>query len=236
MIKRVLAVVFIVQFMSCAELNQVINQLPNGGLTNDQIAGGLREALDNGIKNQVNTLALKDGFYKNELVKIVLPEELQKVDKALRSIGLSSLADEGLKVLNRAAEDAVGEAIPVFANAIKNMSFNDAKNILLGDNNAATLYLQGQTSTDLYQKFHPIINNSFQKVGADEIWKNLINRYNKIPFTKSVNPDLTSYVTDEALKGVYKMVAVEEKDIRTKIGKRTSDLLRKVFALQDAKK
>ncbi len=236
MIKKIFAVLFIVQFMSCAELNQVINQLPNGGLTNDQIAGGLREALDNGIKNQVNTLALKDGFYKNELVKIVLPQELQKVDKALRSIGLSSLADEGLKVLNRAAEDAVGEAIPVFANAIKNMSFNDAKNILLGDNNAATLYLQGQTSTDLYQKFHPIINNSFQKVGADEIWENLINRYNKIPFTKSVNPDLTSYVTDEALKGVYKMVAVEEKDIRTKIGKRTSDLLRKVFALQDTKK
>jgi len=233
MIKKILTIVFIMQFTSCAELQQVVGQLPNGGLTNEQIAGGLKEALDNGISNQVKNLAIKDGFYKNELVKILLPEELQKVDKALRTIGLSSLADQGLKVLNRAAEDAVGEAIPIFADAVKNITFNDAKNILLGDDNAATAYLQGQTSNALYQKFHPIINNSFQKVGADIIWQDLITRYNNIPFTTDVNPDLTGYVTDEALKGVYTMVSVEEKEIRTKISKRTSDLLRRVFALQD---
>lgn len=233
MIKKVLAIVFVMHFVACAELQQVVGQLPNGSLTNAQIAGGLKEALDNGITNQVKALTVKDGFYKNNMVKILLPEELQKVDKTLRTIGLSGLADEGLKVLNRAAEDAVGEAIPIFADAVKKMTFADAKNILMGNENAATTYLQGQTSTALYQKFHPIINNSFQKVGADAIWKDLINRYNKIPFTKKVSPDLTSYVTDEALKGVYKMVAVEEKEIRTKINKRTSSLLKKVFALQD---
>ena len=233
MIKRFLVVVFIMQFIACAELQQVVNQLPGNELSNEQIGLGLKEALNNGISNQVNTLAIKDGFFKNELVKILLPEELQKVDKALRTIGLSSVADEGLKVLNRAAEDAVGEAIPIFVDAIKGMTFNDVKGILFGDKNAATTYLQDKTADALYQKFNPIINNSFKKVGADVIWEDLITRYNNIPLTKDVNPDLTNYVTGEALKGVYKMVEVEEGEIRTKFSSRTSDLLKKVFALQD---
>ena len=233
MLKKILLIAVIFQFSACSELQQVINQLPNGGITNDQIAGGLKEALNNGITNQVSKLAVDDGFYKNELTRILLPEELQKVDKTLRSIGLSKLADEGLKVLNRAAEDAVGEAIPIFVDAIKGMSFNDAKNILLGDKNAATQYLQTATSEALYQKFNPIIANSFQKVGADKIWNDLITKYNSIPLTNNVNPDLTDYVTGEALKGVFTMVEVEEKEIREKVSSRTSDLLKKVFALQD---
>jgi hypothetical protein len=233
MIKRIMFLMLILQFTACAELQQVINQLPNGGLTNDQIAGGLREALNNGITNQVSSLALKDGFYKNELVKILLPEELRKVDNALRKMGLSSLADEGLKVLNRAAEDAVGEAIPIFVDAIKGITFTDAKNILLGDKNAATVYLKNATTNALYQKFSPIISNSFQKVGADKIWTNLITKYNNLPLTNDVNPDLTNYVTGEALNGVFTMVEVEEKEIRAKVSKRTSDLLKRVFALQD---
>ena len=233
MIKRIVLIVLILQLSACAELQQVVNQLPNGGITNDQIAGGLKEALNNGITNQVSTLAIEDGFFKNELVKILLPEELQKVDNTLRKIGLSNLADEGLKVLNRAAEDAVGEAIPVFVDAIKRMTFTDAKNILLGDKNAATMYLQNATSESLYQKFNPIINNSFQKVGADKIWTDLITKYNNLPLTNDVNPDLTDYVTGEALKGVFTMVEIEEKEIRAKISKRTSDLLKRVFALQD---
>jgi len=233
MLKKILLIAVIFQFSACSELQQVINQLPNGGITNDQIAGGLKEALNNGITNQVTKLAVDDGFYKNELTRILLPEELQKVDKTLRSIGLSKLADEGLKVLNRAAEDAVGEAIPIFVDAIKGMSFNDAKNILLGDKNAATQYLQTATSEALYQKFNPIIANSFQKVGADKIWAELITKYNRIPLTNNVNPDLTDYVTGEALKGVFAMVEVEELNIRTKVASRSSDLLRKVFALQD---
>ena len=233
MIKKIILVLVVFQLSACAELQQVVNQLPNRGITNSQIAGGLKEALNNGITNQVSTLAIKDGFLKNELVKIMLPQELQKVDNTLRKIGLSKLADEGLKVLNRAAEDAVGEAIPIFIDAIKGMTFADAKNILLGDNNAATSYLKGKTTDALYQKFNPIINNSFQKVGADKIWSNLITKYNNLPLTKDVNPDLTDYVTGEALKGVYTMVEVEERDIREKVSSRTSDLLKRVFALQD---
>jgi len=233
MFKRIFLIIFIFQFSACAELQQVVNQLPNDMITNDQIAGGLKEALNKGITIQVTKLAVEDGFFKNELTKILLPEELQKVDKTLRSIGLSKLADEGLKVINRAAEDAVGEAIPIFVDAIKGMTFTDAKNILLGDKNAATLYLQNTTSKALYQKFNPMIANSFQKVGADKIWKDLITKYNNLPLTADVNPDLTDYVTNEALKGVFTMVEVEERDIRANFNSRTSDLLKKVFALQD---
>lgn len=232
--KIIIALTFTFTFSSCAELQGVIDQLPQGGeISNVDIATGLREALEFGIDKQVSKLTQVDGFYKNDLVKILLPEELQKVDQALRDIGLSNLADEGLKVLNRAAEDAVKEATPIFINAVKEITFDDAKNILLGSDDSATTYLTGKTQMALYDKFNPIIQSSFAKVGADQIWENLINKYNSIPFTNNVNPDLTDYVTNEALKGVYTMIAVEEKDIRTQVSSRTTDLLRKVFALQD---
>ncbi|MFA5300377.1 MAG: DUF4197 domain-containing protein [Lutibacter sp.] len=233
MLKKILLAVVVFQLSACTELQQAVSSLPNIGITNEQIAAGLKEALQNGVSNQVTTLAVQDGFFKNNLVKILLPEELQKVDRTLRSMGLASLADEGLKVLNRAAEDAVGVAIPIFVTAIKDMTIVDAKNILLGDKNSATLYLERATSKALYQKFNPIINNSFKKVGADKIWKDLITRYNNLPLTADVNPDLTDYVTNEALKGVFTMVEVEEVGIRANVSKRTSDLLKKVFALQD---
>jgi len=234
MFKKIILIALILQVSACNELQQVLEDAAGStGLSTIQIANGLKEALDNGVENQVTTLGVADGFFKNELVKILLPEELQKVDTALRKIGLSSLADEGLKVLNRAAEDAVGEAIPIFKDAIVNMTFADAKNILMGNQDAATQYLQNATSVSLREKFSPIIQNSFQKVGADQVWTNLINRYNNIPFVNKVNPNLTAYTTDEAMKGVFKMVAVEEVKIRTDIKSRTSDLLKKVFALQD---
>ncbi len=233
-IKKVFAISLIYLSFSCAELQNVVNSLPieTTNATLD-IAGGLRQALDKGITKQVNKLTQKDGFYRNNAVKILMPDELKKVDKALRNIGLGNLADEGIKVLNRAAEDAVKEATPIFVNAVKEISFNDAKGILLGSDNAATNYLKGKTNTALYGKFNPVIKNSFGKVGADQIWKTIITNYNAIPFVNKVNPDLTDYVTNEALKGVYKMIAVEEKEIRTNLNSRTTTLLQQVFALQD---
>ncbi|RED45004.1 DUF4197 domain-containing protein [Seonamhaeicola aphaedonensis] len=234
MSRKLLILLLIFNLTACAELQQVINELPqSGGISNTEIASGLRQALNFGIDKQVSKLTQKDGFFKNELVKILLPEELQKVDKTLRDVGLSKLADEGLKILNRAAEDAVKEATPIFVDAVKGITFADAKNILLGNDHAATNYLNNKTQTALYAKFNPVIKSSFTKVGADDIWKNLITKYNSLPFTNDVNPDLTDYVTKEALKGVYTMIAIEEKDIRTKLSSRTTDLLKKVFALQD---
>lgn len=232
--KKIVTFLFLLPLISCAELQQIADQMPQTTGTLD-ISNGLKEALNNGISKQVTKLTATDGFFKNEMVKILLPQELQKVDKALRDIGLSSLADEGLKVLNRAAEDAVKEATPIFVDAVKGMSFNDARNILMGADNAATNYLQNTTSTALYSKFSPVVNNSFSKVGADKVWTDIITRYNKIPLVNKVNPDLTDYVTNKAMEGVFTMISVEEKNIRTNVNARTSDLLKKVFAMQDNK-
>jgi hypothetical protein len=234
MFRKLSIFLLVFPLVSCAQLQQVVKNLPQVQQTPTvDIASGLREALTTGIDKQVSKLTQKDGFFKNELVRIGLPEDLRKVDKALRKIGLSSLADEGLKALNRAAENAVNEATPVFISAVKDIKFDDAKTILLGNNSAATEYLTTKTETALYQKFNPVIKQLFSKVGADKIWANLINKYNTIPFTKSVNADLTDYVTTEALKGVYKMIAIEEEEIRTKLSSRTTTLLQQVFKLQD---
>lgn len=234
--KKTLTIITVFLVIGCGNLQDIINQLPNqtgGILTEAQIGNGLREALNNGIQNQVSKLTAKNGFYSNSLVKILLPEELQAVDKGLRKIGLGKVADEGIKAINRAAEDAVKTATPIFVKAVKEITFTDAKNILLGAENAATSYLQNKTTSELYSEFNPVIKNSFSKVGADKVWANLITKYNSIPFVKKVNPNLTNYVTNQALKGVFTMIAEEEKGIRQKVGMRNTALLRQVFALQD---
>ena len=235
--KKIVVSIAFLSLVSCAEMQQVLEQLPQqtGILSQAEMGNGLKEALNNGISKQVTKLTATDGFFRNEAVKILLPAELQKVDTRLRQLGLSKLADDGLRVLNRAAEDAVKEATPIFVDAVKQMTFTDAKNILLGNENSATNYLQNTTSSALYGKFNPIIKNSFAKVGADKIWTQIITKYNSIPLVNKVNPDLTDYTTNKAMEGVFKMIAVEEKDIRTNFSARTSDLLRKVFALQDKK-
>ena len=162
-----------------------------------------------------------------------MPEELSKVDKTLRKLGMGSLADDGIKALNRAADDAVKEATPVFVNAIKNIKIADAKTILMGNKNAATTYLQQSTNKELYAKFLPVVQQSIGKVGADKIWNGIIQKYNTVPLVSKINPDLNDYVTNKALEGVFKMIAIEEKNIRTDLQSRTSTVLKKVFAMQD---
>jgi ribosomal protein S17E len=223
-----------------AQLKDLVNKAQDkvssaSGLSTNEIGSALKEALNKGVTEQVTKLTAEDGFYKNEAVKILLPAELQKVDKKLRQIGMGNLADEGIKVLNRAAEDAVGEATPIFVSAITSMTFTDAKNILMGADNSATAYLQKTTTTPLYGKFSPVVKTSLDKVGADAVWAKILTKYNSLPLVTKVNPDLTDYVTNKALEGVYKMITVEEKKIRTNVASRTTDLLKKVFAAQDKK-
>ncbi len=233
--KKIFALVGIFILTSCAELQQIATQIPNSGygVTDSEINTGLKQALQFGIDKEVTKLANENGFFSNEIVRIGLPPELQKVDKTLRDVGLGSLADEGLKVLNRAAEDAVSEAIPVFAEAVQGITFADARNILLGEDDAATQYLSSRTEKELYNRFNPIISNSLNKVGATQVWSNIIQKYNSLPITSNVNPDLPDYVTNEALDGVFIMIAKEEKDIRGSVSARTTNLLQRVFALQD---
>lgn len=232
------AIVFIASgLIACAELKSFVKEVTSSdtvaALTQTDIANGLKEALTQGIDQQVTKLTGKNGFYGNDLARIALPKELQKVDKQLRKIGLGKLADDGIKSLNHAAEDAVGRSKPIFVDAIKNMSFSDAKNILMGDERSATSYLEKTTNEKLYTAFLPEIQQSFDRVGANDTWGKIISTYNAIPLVEKMNPNLSDYVTQEALNGVYSMIAVEEKNIRTDFSSRTSSLLKRVFALQD---
>lgn len=205
-----------------------------GSLSQDQIGKGLKEALDKGIQQQVSELAKPNGFFKNEMVKIMLPDELQKVDKTLRSMGMGSVADQGLQLLNRAAESAVEEATPIFVQAIKDLTFNDAATILLGGSSSATDYLKAKTSKELAVKFAPIIEESLSKVGATTAWEGIFTKYNSLPLVSPVNPDLTNYVTEKTMDGVFTMIAVEENNIRgNKPDSRSTNLLQDVFSKQD---
>lgn len=218
---------------SCAELQQVAQQLPQGEVSENEIGAALRQALENGVEKEVTRLAEDGGFYYNADVKILLPEELEPVERTLNNVGLQNLTEEGLELINRAAEDAVSEAIPIFRDAILEISFQDARSILLGADTAATSYLEGKTRSALYDRFNPIIKNSFREVGAQEAWASIIERYNALPLTRDVNPDLTDYVTRRALDGVFTRIAEEELEIRNSVGARSTALLRRVFALQD---
>jgi len=232
--KVILLFLTVFTLQSCAELQAIASQLPQGGpLSQADIGNGLRQALNKGVTQEVSKLSATDGFFRNEAVKILLPQELQEVDNGLRKIGLGSIADEGLKLLNRAAEEATKEALPIFVDAVKDITFADAKNILLGDQRAATSYLESKTQRELYNKFSPVIDNNLSKVGATKLWSDAITRYNQIPLLNDVNPDLRDYVTQKALEGVFKMIAKEEIEIRTQVNERTTDLLKRVFALQD---
>lgn len=239
--KKIIVLFLLVPFMGQAQLKDILKKASDQAAvlaknnTGLDIATGLKEALNKGVTEQVSKLTKTDGFYKNEVVRIILPDELKRVDTALRKMGMSSLADDGIKALNRAAENAVKEATPIFVTAIKNITIKDAKGILMGNDSAATTYLQTSTAATLYTKFSPIVQTSLGKVGADVIWASLIKKYNTFPFVKKVNPDITDYVTNKSLEGVFKMITVEEKNIRTNLNSRTSDVLKKVFALQDKK-
>jgi|SRR6218665_540283 len=242
--KKYILLAFFIPFLGNAQFKKLVKQAKQKVTTTTNsktatssldIGAALKEALNNGVTKEVSKLTATDGFYKNEAVKILMPEELQKVDKTLRKMGMGNLADEGIKSLNRAAESAVKEATPIFVTSIKNMSITDAKNILMGSDNAATTYLQQSTTTALYSKFSPVVKESVSKVGADQIWSGIISQYNSLPLVSKVNPDIVDYVTNKALDGVFKMIAVEEKDIRGNLSARTSGLLKSVFALQDKK-
>lgn len=202
----------------------------NTSLSNSEITSGLKQALEIGANNAAKQLSQKDGFFKNAAVKILLPPEAQQVATTLRSIGMGSLVDEAILSMNRAAEDAASKAAPIFLNAIKGMTIQDGVQILQGGNNAATQYLQRKTTPVLTTTFSPVIEQSLGKVGATKIWKIVFDTYNQIPFMQQkVNPDLTGYVTQQALKGVFTEIAAEELKIRTNPAEQVTDLLKKVF-------
>lgn len=201
-----------------------------------EIGNGLKQALEVGITAGANRLSATDGYFGNALVKVLLPPEAQKVENTLRSLGLGTMVDKTIESLNRGAENAAKEAAPIFVSAIKSMTIQDATSILLGNQDAATNYLKSTTSSQLTSAFTPVIEKSLNEVNATKYWSEMITRYNKIPLVEKVNPDLTSYVTEKALDGLFLMVAKEELKIRENVGSRSTDLLQKVFGYADTKK
>jgi len=200
-----------------------------GSLSSDDIVAGLKEALSQGAQKSASKLSAIDGFFKDAAVKILLPPEAAKVEKALRSAGFGKQVDDAILSLNRAAEDAAKSAAPIFLNAIKGMSVQDGVGILKGPDTAATSYLRKATTTQLTAAFRPVIDTSLQKTGATKYWKTVFETYNKLPFVSKVNPDLSSYATGKAMDGVFYYVAQEEKNIRTNPAAQVTDLLKKVF-------
>ena len=235
---------------SCHTLNQIANTAlggeSNGEPSDLEIGNGLKEALNVGITKGVEQLIKQDGYFKNELIKILLPPEAQKVQSVITKYvpGGQKLVDDAVLKMNRAAEDAANEAKPIFVNAIKSLSFKDVKNILFGADNAATDYLKGKTLQSLTAAYSPRINESLTKVGATQAWQALVNPYNKfanspasavVKDAKPINPDLGAYVTEKALQGLFFKVQEQEKKIRTDVSSRSSDLLKDVFGLLDKK-
>ena len=233
MIKKIALLLVIFQITACTELQQVAGSMLEGGLSTEQIGMGLKEALNVGISNGADKLSARDGYLKSAY-KILLPDEVQQVTEKLKIIpGFSNIEGKMLELINRGAEDAAKSAKPIFVSAIKQMSFTDALDILMGQDNAATNYLDRTTNSQLYQAFSPKIGNSLDKVNATKYWSDAMNKYNKIPFVKKINPDLNDYVTKQALKGLFSMVEKKEKSIRHNVSERKTDLLKKVFAKQD---
>ena len=202
------------------------------GLTESEIVDGLKEALEIGTSKAVTLVSEKNGYLKSPKIKIPLPENVQKVESILRNIGFASKVDKFELSMNRAAERAAPKAKSIFWNAIKKMSFSDARQILKGPEDAATQYFRKKTSTQLQDEFKPIVNQAMSEVGVTQAYKSLDRKIRALPFTKSLSFDLDQYVTDKALDGLFLMLAEEEKKIRQDPTARVTDLLKKVFAEQ----
>lgn len=198
-------------------------------LSSTDIVSGLKDALAHGATNASSQLNQVNGFNGNPLVRIPFPPEAQKVATELRTLGFGSKVDEFEKTLNRAAETAAKEAAPIFVNAVTSMSFTDAKSILTGANNSATMYLQNATSTALSQAFTPHISSALNSTTATQKWSELASLYNKIPFVSKVETDLVKYTTTRALGGMFTVLAGEELKIRQNPASRVTDIMKKVF-------
>jgi hypothetical protein len=220
-----------------AQLKNILNKAKSvvskdsgsNGLTTTDVVNGLKEALTKGAESSSNKLSALNGFFGNAALKILMPPEAAKVENTLRKAGFGKQVDEAILSMNRAAEDAAKSAAPIFVNAIKGMSINDAWGILKGSDTAATSYLKGKTTASLTEAFRPVIEQSLGKVGATKYWNAMFSTYNKLPLVSKVNPDLSAYVTDKALSGIFMQLATEEQTIRKDPVAQTTALLKKVF-------
>ncbi|MEO7044651.1 MAG: DUF4197 domain-containing protein [Ferruginibacter sp.] len=201
------------------------------GLSSDEIINGLKEALSVGAENTSKNLGAADGFFKNAAIKILMPPEADKAAKTLRQFGMGSLVDKAILSMNRAAEDAATGISSIFISSIKQMTVTDGLKILQGGDFAATDYLKKTTTAQLTEKMRPVIDSSLAKVNATSYWKDVFTAYNKVSFSKQpINTDLSSYVTEKAMTGIFYSIGQEEQKIRKDPAAQVTDLLKKVFS------
>lgn len=211
-------------------LDSLNNKGKGSNLTIEEIGAGLKEALQIGSGNVVNRLGRVDGFNKDSAVHIPLPGQLDSVKSALGHVGMSGLLDDLELKINRAAEVATPRAKEIFRQAIAEMRFEDVKSILNGPNDAATQYFRGKMSPSLADEMQPIVDTSLLEVGAIKAYDNTMTKYQSLPFVPDVKADLSNYVVQEGIEGIFYYMAREEAEIRTNPAKRTSELLQRLFS------
>ncbi len=228
--KLLLALISIVVLSSCDVLNKLPQTTGIGGITEGEAGQGIKEALSQGLAGAVLQLNKQDGFFKDAFYKILLPPDAKKVENTLRDLGFNNMVDKAILQINRGAEDAAGYAKPIFADAIRNMTLQDAIGLVKNGDTSATHFFREKTTDKLIAAFLPVIKASLDKVEATKYYGDAINKYNNFPTTfRKINPDLASFVTAKATDALFDLVAKEEKNIRTNIAARTTDILRKVF-------
>jgi hypothetical protein len=230
MIKKYLAVAMLsVSLLSCAELGNLGAAIPTS-ITETEAAQGIREALDQGVGRGITLLNKQDGFFGSQAYKLFLPAEAQRIENTLRQLGMGSMVDRAILQINRAAEDAVGYARPIFLDAIREMTIADAINIIRGPKDAATQYFRQKTTDKLIAAFSPTIKSSLDKFSATKYYGEVINTYNNFPTTlNKLNPDLPSYVVNKAVTALFDQIGQEEANIRANPVARTTEILKKVF-------
>lgn len=223
-----LAFCLVLSFNSCETLSKIPGlPLP---VSEAEAGQGIQEALAQGVSTAILSLNKEDGFFGNNLYKIFLPAEAQKLESTLRNIGLGNQVDKAILQINRAAEDAVGYAKPIFKDAILQMTLTDALGIVKGEKNAATNYFREKTFSRLVEAFKPSIQQSLDKLNATKYYTDIVNIYNKLPTTtKKVNPDLAGYVVEKSTNALFDQIAKEEENIRANPFARTTDILKRVF-------
>jgi hypothetical protein len=220
----------VLSLASCETLSGLAGGPAATSITEVEASQGIREALDQGIGRGISVLNKNDGFFGNQAYKILLPPEAQKIESTLRQLGMSGMVDKAILQINRAAEDAVGAARPIFLDAIRDMTIADAMNIIQGPKDGATQYFRQKTSERLTAAFSPIIRNSLDKFSATKAYGDVVNTYNNFPTTlNKLNPDLPSYVVDKTISALFDQIATEEANIRANPVARTTQILKKVF-------
>jgi Protein of unknown function (DUF4197) len=209
----------------------VLQNLPTTtGVTEAEAGQGIKEALSQGIAGAVLQLNKEDGFFKDALYKVLLPPDAKKIENTLRDLGMGKAVDKAILQINRGAEDAVGYAKPIFADAIKSMTLEDAIGLVKNGDTSATHFFRTKTTAKLIAAFLPVIKTSLDKVDATKYYGDIVNTYNSFPTTfKKINPDLPSYVTERATVALFDLISKEEINIRNNFVARTTDILKRVF-------